>query len=142
MAKLSDDLRYKLENVAVGMGVRNTDNYMWTISVTSAAELQKYVYHLEAENKELKSWLEPMEEETTHTSSACVMIGHTYRRSMNQEYPRKCLSCGHTEEPCWNCSGTGMAYRFEDCDVVEGYKMADKKPCLVCIGKKEDHNHE
>ena len=26
--KLSDDLRYKLENVAVGMGVRNTDNYI------------------------------------------------------------------------------------------------------------------
>lgn len=35
---------------------------------------------------------------------------------------------------CLNCDGTGRAYRIEDNDCIEGYKMADKKPCQQCKG--------
>lgn len=35
---------------------------------------------------------------------------------------------------CWQCDGEGKAYRFEDHDPIEGYKMADKKTCLMCGG--------
>lgn len=36
---------------------------------------------------------------------------------------------------CKWCSGEGVAYRFEDRDVIEGYKLADKKQCLKCKGR-------
>lgn len=36
---------------------------------------------------------------------------------------------------CKWCSGQGVAYRFEDRDVIEGYKLAEKKQCLNCSGR-------
>ena len=35
---------------------------------------------------------------------------------------------------CSNCRGSGKAYRFEDRDCIEGYKLAVKKVCLDCNG--------
>lgn len=33
---------------------------------------------------------------------------------------------------CWYCDGTTVAYRDEDRDCIEGWKMADKHPCRDC----------
>lgn len=38
---------------------------------------------------------------------------------------------------CATCGGRGIAYRFEDMDSIEGYKMASRKACLKCIRTKK-----
>lgn len=35
---------------------------------------------------------------------------------------------------CNLCDGTGKRYYFEDCDPIEGYKMASKRECDKCGG--------
>ena len=35
---------------------------------------------------------------------------------------------------CIMCNGEGKTYREEDRDYMEGYKLAQKKPCLHCDG--------
>lgn len=36
--------------------------------------------------------------------------------------------------PCLKCKGHGRVYDSNDCDPVEGYKMATKYPCKTCNG--------
>jgi hypothetical protein len=36
--------------------------------------------------------------------------------------------------PCMACRGEGRKYRREDRDPIEGYKLANKYQCEVCLG--------
>lgn len=64
----------------------------------------------------------------------------TSQRALVARYLRKAgrrVSRGGKNTTCQSCGGEGVAYRFEDRDPIEGYKLADKKTCLVCAGSGE-----
>lgn len=47
----------------------------------------------------------------------------------------------HGAFPCLACGGKGWNYKEEDCDVIEGYKLAPRHKCGACggngVGTKE-----
>ena len=94
----------------------------------------QYCMHVEKPTRHYESMQSTKEEIIKYNTPKGFVNteGHDYYKEL-KKYKSKLLK-DRTWWPCWNCNGTGKVRDPNECDSVEGYKMASWYPCKLCNG--------